>query len=130
MNLDQALDIAKNKTGSDSMTANAIGVQRAVISAWRKKIREPTNRQALELAALIGVHWSVVVKASEIAAAMRRGEPEQAARWERVSTVESWIAAVILGLLGVSAFDANAGGSHAIDNMQVIALNIHYDVLE
>lgn len=96
MTLDQALDIAKDKTGSDSATAKAIGVQRAVISAWRQKLREPTNRQCLELATLIGVHWSMVVKASEIAAAIRRNEPEQASRWERVSTIQSWAAALLL----------------------------------
>lgn len=128
MKITELLDIAKDITGSDNMTAKRLGVTSAIVSNWRTGKREPTNRQCMELATLIGVHWSVVVKASEIAAAMRRGEPEQAARWERVSTVESWIAAVMLGMLGVSAFDANAGGSHAINNMQVIALNIHYEV--
>ena len=109
MNLNEALDIAKDKTGSDNLTAKKIGITSAVISNWRTGKREPTNRQALELAALIGVHWSVVVKASEIAAAIRRGEPGEAARWERVSTVKQWlIVAVLAGLISSAPTPASA----------------------
>jgi Helix-turn-helix. len=95
MTITELLDIAKDLTGSDNLTAKRIGVTSAVISNWRTGKREPTNRQCLELATLIGVHWSMVVKASEIAAAIRRNEPEQAARWERVSTIQSWAAALL-----------------------------------
>lgn len=96
MTITELLDIAKELTGSDNLTAKRIGVTSAVISNWRTGKREPTNRQCLELATLIGVHWSMVVKASEIAAAIRRNEPEQASRWERVSTIQSWAAALLL----------------------------------
>lgn len=130
MRLTDLLDMAKERTGSDPKTADVIGVAKARISEIRSGKGSLTNDAADRLATLVGVPWHIAVAAAEAHRRRNQGDAEGAARWERASTVQTWIAGVILGLSALSPFDANAGVSSAVNNMQVIDRNIHYDVLE
>ena len=71
MHIWDVLDKAKEKTGSDNATAKAIGVERAVVSHWRRGKNLPSFSRGVKLCQVAGVDPRPV--ADLIAKAEREG---------------------------------------------------------
>jgi len=77
MNINQIMDAAKAKTGSDGKTAKALGLTRAGASAVRHH-GNISNEVARKLAEIVGCSPLEVIAAAEIAK-----HPERRAAWEK-----------------------------------------------
>lgn len=86
--VDDYLNEAKDKVGSDYAVAKTLGVSRQAVSTWRKR-GSLDNENAFKLAQLIGVNPLEVIAAGEASK-----NPEKANFWAKWGAV----AAVILSL--------------------------------
>lgn len=99
MDLIQAIDSAREITGSDRATATALEVSPAKVCEWRSGVRTPTPEQAARLADLIGEPWWSVVAAAEAAAAERRGDKPKARQWLQRMTAAAAPSVLALAML-------------------------------
>lgn len=68
MFIDKLLDDAKARANlpSDYALAKAIGIERSVVSAWRKGRKHPSNEEAVQLATLAGLDEMRVIAEIEL----------------------------------------------------------------
>ena len=113
-NLNDYFDDAKEITGSDYKTAQALGVSRQYLSMCRRG--ETFNDDiALELAELIGINPLEIIAAVR---AERTKSPEMKKRWERYATGATLAIALTVG--GIFGDEPTATGYLEAVN------NIHY----
>jgi len=114
--LNQYLDDAKEITGSDTKTAEAIGVKKQYVSDARQG-RGFSNRACRRLASLLGVNPLGI-----IAAADAEKHPEEAAEWAR------WVAVVLLSVTVTSTvFSYSDARGNTVNSSVSTAYNsIHY----
>lgn len=94
MNINQIMDAAKAKTGSDGKTAKALGLTRAGASAVRHH-GNISNEVAQKLAEIVGCSPLDVIAAAEIAK-----HPERAESWRK------WTGSAAILAVGIIVFSS------------------------
>lgn len=110
-NLNEVLDIAKEKYGSDYRVAKTLNVGRAAVSQWRKK-GSLDNTNAAKLADITGVNFSKIVAMSESAK-----HPDKREFWGKMIA-----ASVIMALCGTGIFytESTAYGYNLTDEVYIM----------
>lgn len=99
MTINEIMDAAKAKTGSDGKTARALGLTRAGASAVRHH-GNISNEVARKLAEIVGCSPLQVIAAAEIAK-----HPERAERWKKWAGTAAILTA---GIIVYSSFNSTA----------------------
>lgn len=78
MTIDELLDKAKTRSNlpSDYALAKAMGIERQIISQWRKGRRHPSNEEAVQLATLAGLEEMQVIAQIEYETAKNEHKKE------------------------------------------------------
>ena len=120
MTLIELLDIAKERTGSDPKTAEAIGISKGGLSEIRKGKRPIQLETADALSKLVGVEWHQVVAAGE---AHRATDAVTRKKWLKKTELGATVAGLVVAMLmGVP----NSGNAH-IRGLERNAHDIHYE---
>lgn len=98
MTINELLDQARNRANlqSDYALAKAMGIDRAVVSAWRKGRKHPSNEEAVQLATLAGLKEMQVIAAIEYETANNDKKKEF---WKHF--IESRGLAATIGIIGI-----------------------------
>lgn len=99
MTIDEILEAAKTRANlkSDYALAKAMGIDRSIVSSWRRNKAHPSNAEAVQLATLAGMDEMTVIAEIEKQTAKT---PEKRKFWELY--LEQHSAAIVLTIMGAA----------------------------
>jgi len=131
MILDEIIEKAKEKANikSDYALAKALGIDRRIVSDWKKQKRHPNTQESIQLATLAGIEETTVIACIELEAAKT---PQKIQFWKSYLENKGMFACITMTALAISIsttqehrsidilqlqnYDAGTTNNHAIKN--------------